>query len=133
MKATTRPRTGTTELADRVAQLQKAGNAPDALAAAQAAETKAQGLTDAAVRPRAWADEPRPHPPADRRGPIRHASASALVETFAGMCQETNAALARWNDLGAKDVPQLNGMLAGQRLAPLTAPKEALALGDCGK
>jgi hypothetical protein len=49
------------------------------------------------------------------------------------MCQETNAALARWNDLGAKDVPQLNGMLAGQRLAPLTAPKEALALGDCGK
>jgi photosystem II stability/assembly factor-like uncharacterized protein len=123
-----------TELADRVAQLQKAGNAPDALAAAQAAETKAQGLTDAAG------------PPAGL-GPMNRdltrlliavdqsdtPPASALVETFAGMCQETNAALARWNDLGAKDVPQLNGMLAGQRLAPLTAPKEALALGDCGK
>ena len=122
------------ELADRVAQLQNAGNAPDMLAAAQAAETKAQGLTDAAG------------PPAGL-GPMNRdltrlliavdqsdtPPASALIETFAGMCQDTAAALGRWNDLRSKDVPQLNAMLEQLRLAPLTAAKDALAVPDCGK
>src|SRR5207253_1923632 len=39
------------------------------------------------------------------------APASELIETYAGMCQETRAALGRWNDLLAKDVPQLNRIL----------------------
>jgi hypothetical protein len=58
--------------------------------------------------------------------------ASALIEAFAGMCQDTRAALARWNDL-RKEAGQLNGVMAGQRLAPLTVPQEALPAPDCGK
>ena len=41
--------------------------------------------------------------------------ASELIETFAGMCQDTRAALARWSDLLTHDVPRLNAMLARQQ------------------
>jgi hypothetical protein len=58
--------------------------------------------------------------------------ASALIETFAGMCQDTHAALARWNDLRTRDVPQVNAMLAQQSLAALTAPSQVLGVPDCG-
>jgi len=122
------------ELADRMAQLQKAGNGSDALAAAQAVDAKAQGLTDAAG------------PPAGL-GPMNRdltrlliavdqsdtPPASEIVETFAGMCQDTGAALERWNELRSKDIPQLNALLSQRSLPPLTASKEALAGPDCGK
>jgi len=123
-----------TELADRVAQLRKAGSAPDALAAAQAAETKAQGLTDAAGPP-------------EGLGPLNRdlarlliavdqsdtPPASEVAETFFGICQATQAALARWDELRATDLPQLNRLLTEQRLASLTVPPAAPAGADCGK
>ena len=123
-----------TDLAGRMAQLQKSGNAPDALAAAKTLEAKAQGITDAAG------------PPAGL-GPLNRdltrlliavdqsdtPPASEIVQTFEGMCQDTHAAVARWNEMRTKDVPQLNAMLAEHRLAPLSVPKEALADPDCGK
>src|ERR1035441_3868106 len=56
------------------------------------------------------------------RSPVRTANLSD---------RDTAAALARWNDLRAKDMPQLNAMLAGQRLAPLTVAKDSLAGPDC--
>ena len=60
------------------------------------------------------------------------APASSLVEAFAGMCQESHAALARWSDLRTKDVPQLNAMLARQSLPPLTIPEIAPHEPVCG-
>jgi hypothetical protein len=121
------------ELANRVAQLEKAGNAADALAAAKSAEEKSRGLTDAAG------------PPAGL-GPMNRdltrlliavdqsdtPPASALLETFAVMCEDTHAALDRWNDL-RKEVAQLNAALAKERVAPVRVPQDAPAVPDCGK
>ena len=61
------------------------------------------------------------------------APASELVEAFTGMCQETRAALARWNVLRTQDLPRLNTLLARQSLAPLTVPDRAPRELDCGK
>jgi hypothetical protein len=59
--------------------------------------------------------------------------ASQIIETFIGMCQDTRAALARWNDLRTQDIPQLNTILAQQSLPPLTVPAQAPpAVLDCG-
>jgi photosystem II stability/assembly factor-like uncharacterized protein len=106
------------ELTDRIANLQKAGNAPDDLAAAQSADEKATGLTDASGPPAGF-------------GPLNRdltrlliavdqsdtAPATELVETFEGMCRDVQAAVARWNDL-AKTEPA--------KSTRLTAP-------ECGK
>jgi hypothetical protein len=122
-----------TELGDRLASLKQAGKSPDALAAAQALDGKAQGLTDAAG------------PPAGL-GPMNRdltrlliavdqsdtPPASEIIETFTGMCQETHAALVRWDDLRTHDLPALNAMLAKQSLAPVTVPRQALSNPDCG-
>ena len=116
---------------DRVEKLEKAGSAADALQAAKAVLEKARGLSDAAG------------PPAGL-GPMNREltrlliavdqsdtpPASELIETFEGMCQETHAAIGRWQDL-RKDVEQLNTLLAKQKLAPLTLPKEMPAPPDC--
>ena len=122
-----------TELAGRVAQLEKAGNAADALAAAQSAEGKARELTDAAGPPAGFGpmnrDLTRLMVAVDQSDT---APASALLETFAGMCQDARDAIGRWNDL-RKDVPQLNAILAAQKLTPLAVAKETLALPECGK
>ena len=121
------------ELGARIAALKQAANAPDALTAVQAADTKAQGLTDAAG-------------PAPGLGPMNRdltrlliavdqsdtAPASEIVETFTGMCKDTQAALARWNDLRTDDLPKVNALLAQQRLAPLAVPSQALGVPDCG-
>jgi hypothetical protein len=120
------------ELADRVAQLEKAGNSADALAAAKAAQEKSRGLTDAAG------------PPAGL-GPMNRdltrlliavdqsdtPPASALLETFAGMCEDTHAGLDRWDDL-RKEVAQLNAALAKERVAAVSVTKDALAVPACG-
>ena len=53
--------------------------------------------------------------------------ASEFVETFTGMCQDTHAALERWNDLRTQDLPKLNALLAQQSLAPLTVPGRPLS------
>jgi hypothetical protein len=58
--------------------------------------------------------------------------ASELIETFAGMCQDARAALARWSDVRIKDLPELNAMLARLSLAPLTVPGHAPRETDCG-
>jgi hypothetical protein len=122
-----------TELGDRLAMLKQSGKSPETLAAAQALDVKVQGLTDAGG-------------PAAGLGPMNRdltrlmiavdqsdtPPASALIETFAGMCQDTHAALARWNDLRTHDVPELNAMLAQQSLAALTAPNQAPGIPDCG-
>jgi photosystem II stability/assembly factor-like uncharacterized protein len=119
------------ELNGRVETLEKAGSAPDALQAAKAVSEKARGLTDAAG------------PPAGL-GPMNREftrlliavdqsdtpPASELIETFEAMCQETHAAIGRWQDL-RKDVEQLNTLLAKQKLAALTVPKETPAAPDC--
>jgi hypothetical protein len=121
------------ELVDRLAALKQSGKSPETLAAAQALDQKAQGLTDAAGPPPGLgpmnrdltrlliAVDQSDTPPAE-----------AIVETFAGMCQETRAVVTRWNEVAASDVPKLNGMLAQQSLSPLTAPAAALAVPDCG-
>jgi photosystem II stability/assembly factor-like uncharacterized protein len=120
------------ELAARVAQLEKAGNAQDALAAAKSAEEKARGLTDAAGPPAGLGpmnrDLTRLMIAVDQSDTP---PASALIETFGGMCQDTRAALDRWNDL-RKEVAELNGVLAKESLAPVSVPR-TLAVPDCGK
>jgi hypothetical protein len=116
------------ELTDRVAQLKKANSS--ALTSVEAAEDKAKGLTDAA----------------GGLGPMNRdltrlmiavdqadtAPASALIETYAGLCQDTRQALDRWNDLRTKEATQLNTVLAQEKLSPVSAPKDALAIPDCG-
>ena len=121
------------ELADRIEQLKQPGKSPDSLAAAQALDQKAAGLTDAAGPPPAFgpmnrdltrlliAVDQSDSPPA-----------SEIVETYAGMCQETHAALDRWNDLRAQDLPKLNALLAQQSLPPLTVPGRPLSAPACG-
>jgi hypothetical protein len=120
------------ELAARVAQLEKAGNASDALAAAKSAEEKARGLTDAAGPPAGLGpmnrDLTRLMIAVDQSDTP---PASALIETFAGMCQDTRAALDRWNDL-RKEVVELNGVLAKESLAPVSVPG-TMAVPDCVK
>jgi hypothetical protein len=60
------------------------------------------------------------------------APASELIETFAGMCQDAQAALTRWSDLRAQDVPKLNALLAAFPPATLSLPTQALPHLDCG-
>ena len=60
------------------------------------------------------------------------APASELIETYTGMCQDTRAAIARWNQLRMVDIPQLNTLLTKQSLATLTVPGLALPEPDCG-
>jgi hypothetical protein len=122
------------ELTERLAALKQSGKSPDALAAAQALEGKAQGMTDAAG------------PPAGL-GPINRdltrlliavdqsdtPPASQVMEAFALMCQDTVAALARWEDLRLHEIPRVNGLLTPQSLAALTVPTQAPAAPDCGK
>jgi photosystem II stability/assembly factor-like uncharacterized protein len=123
-----------TELTDRLATLKQSGKSPETLAAAQALDLKALGLTDAAGPPAGLGpmnrDLTRLMIAVDQSDTP---PASQIIETFTGMCQDTRAALARWNDLRTQDVPQLNTMLAQQQLAPLTVPNQAPALVlDCG-
>jgi hypothetical protein len=111
------------ELAARIAALTGSGKSPETLAAAQALDLKAQGLTDAAGPPAGLG-------PMNRDltrlmiavGQSDTPPASSLIETFSGMCQDASAALKRWNDLRAADLPQLNGLLVRQSLSPLTVP-----------
>jgi hypothetical protein len=122
-----------TELGDRLATLKQPGKPAETLAAAQALDLKAQGLTDAGGPPAALGpmnrDLTRLMIAVDQADTP---PASELIETFTGMCRDTLAALARWNDLRTHDVPQLNAMLAQQSVAPLTVPNQALGLPDCG-
>ena len=117
------------QLADRIASLKSGGKSADALTAAQALDAKTEGLTDAAagIGPMnrdltrlLIAVDQSDSPPA-----------SELIETFAQMCQDTRAALGRWNDLRTQDVPKLNAMLTQQSLAVLTVPGQAVD-ASCG-
>jgi hypothetical protein len=121
------------ELTDRLAALKQSTTSPETLAAAQALDGKALALTDSAGPPAGLgpmnrdltrlmiAVDQSDTPPAGQ-----------IIETFTGMCQDTRAALQRWNDLRTHDMPQLNAMLAQQALAPLTVPSQALEAPDCG-
>ncbi len=110
-----------TELVARIASLAGPGTSTETLAAAKALDVKVEGLTDAAGPPAGLG-------PMNRDltrlmiavGQSDTPPASSLIESFTGMCQDTHAALARWNDLRSKDVPQLNDLLVRQSLAPLT-------------
>jgi len=121
------------ELSGRLAALKQAANASDTLAAAEAADTKAQGLTDAAGPPAGLGpmnrDLTRLLVAVDQADT---APASQLIETFTGMCQDTRAALARWDDLRTHDLPQLNALLAKLSMALVTVPSQAFGSPDCG-
>ncbi len=122
-----------TELADRLDKLQKNGKSQEALDAAKAADTKAQGLTDAGGPPAALG-------PMNRDltrlmiavGQSDSPPASEIVETFTGMCQDTKAALARWNGLRSQDLVTLNGMLAKAGVAAVAVPDPLTAAINCG-
>ena len=122
-----------TELADRLDRLQKSGKSQEALDAAKAADSKAQGLTDAGGPPAALG-------PMNRDltrlmiavGQSDSPPASEIVETFTGMCQDTKAALTRWNDLRSQDLVTLNGILAKAGVAAVTVPGPLTATVNCG-
>jgi hypothetical protein len=94
------------ELADRLAALKQPGKSRETLAAAAALDGKALGLTDAAGPPAGLGpmnrDLTRLMIAVDQSDTP---PASQIIETFAGMCQDTRAVLARWNDLRTNDVP----------------------------
>jgi photosystem II stability/assembly factor-like uncharacterized protein len=121
------------ELRDLLAKLKQAANAADTLAAAQAVDTKAQELTDAAGPPSGLGpmnrDLTRLLVAVDQSDT---APATEIVETFTGMCQGAHDALSRWSDLRTNDLPQLNGLLAKLSLPPATVPSQALGNPDCG-
>ncbi|MEO7142905.1 MAG: hypothetical protein ABI165_05315 [Bryobacteraceae bacterium] len=122
-----------TELAGRVAALKRSGQSAETLAAAEAADVKAQGLTDAAGSPLGFgpmnrdltrlmiAVDQSDSPPAGK-----------LIEASTSVCRDNNAIIVRWNELGSQDVPRLNAMLAKQSLALVTTLKAIREL-DCGK
>ena len=116
---------------DRFDKLQKAAIA-EALAARGAGREGAGVDGCSRTAGRAGSDESRPHAADDRGGSVRLGAGQRVVDAFKGMCQETKAALARWDDLRTKDVVQLNAMLAQVGLAKLTAPR-AIGELDCGK
>lgn len=107
--------------------------APDTLAAAKELDQKAQGLTDAAGPPAGLGpmnrDLTRLMIAVDQSD---SPPASSLIETYAGMCQDARAALARWSDLRVHDLPQLNSLLSRDSMAPLTVPSHAPRDLDCG-
>ena len=114
--------------------LKQSGKSPETLAAAEAVDTKAAGLTDAAGPPAAFGpthrDLARLLIAVDQSD---SAPASMLVEAFAGMCQETRAALARWNDLRTGDLRQLNTLLAQQSIQKIEEPKAPPESPECGR
>lgn len=120
------------DLAARIATLTEGGKSPETLAAAKALDLKVQGLTDSAGPPAGLGpmnrDLTRLMIAVDQADT---APASSVVESFGGMCQDSRSALARWNDLRIKDVPELNEMLARQSLAALTVPV-AQHVPECG-
>ncbi len=116
------------ELRSRIATITEAQK----VAAAKAVDTKLQALTDGTAAPPGLGpmnrDLTRLMIAVDQSDT---APASSLIESFAGMCQETRAALTRWSDFRTTDVPQLNALLVGQSLAPLTIPAVAARPLDC--
>jgi hypothetical protein len=96
----------------------------------QALDSKAHGLTDAAGPPAGLG-------PMNRDltrlmiavGQSDSPPASALIETYAGMCQDARAALRRWSDLRTHDLPQLNLKLKVALTVPDRAPRDP----DCGR
>ena len=58
--------------------------------------------------------------------------ASQLIEVFGEMCRNTQAALARWNEVRTQDIPRLNGVLGKASVAGVTAPRAVASLPDCG-
>jgi photosystem II stability/assembly factor-like uncharacterized protein len=61
------------------------------------------------------------------------APATSLVETFTGMCQESHSALSRWNALRTTEVAQLNVILTGKSLPPLTLTGPSSPEPDCAQ
>ncbi len=121
------------QLEGRLATLKQSGKSPETLAAAEALDAKAAGLSDAAGPPAAFGpthrDLARLLIAVDQSDT---APASMLVEAFAGMCQETRAALARWSDLRTGDLRQLNALLAQQSIQKIEEPKAPPESPDCG-
>ena len=83
-------------------------------------DAKLQGLTDAAGPPAGFGplnrDLTRMLIAVDQSD---SPPASQVVEAFAGMCQELQAALSRWNDLRTKDLP---GLAAARKPAVASWP-----------
>ncbi len=121
------------QLDSRLAWLKQPGKSPEALSAAEALDARAAGLTDAAGPPAAFGpahrDLARLLIAVDQSD---SAPASMLVEAFAGMCQDTKAALARWNDLRTGDLRQLNALLAQHSVERIEEPKAPPESPDCG-
>jgi hypothetical protein len=120
------------ELGERIAQLQQAGKAPDALKAAQDLDQKALGLMDVAGQPAAMGpmnrDLTRLLVAVDQSD---SPPASEIVETWTGMCEETRGAVDRWNQIRMEELPKLNEVLRQQGLQPVTVPSQALAVPAC--
>jgi photosystem II stability/assembly factor-like uncharacterized protein len=118
------------ELEERMAALKQPGKSPDALAAAEAVDTKARGLTDAAGPPPGLGpmnrDLTRLMIAVDQSD---SPPASEVVEAFTGMCRDTQAALARWDELRA-DAVKLNETLRQEGL-PAVSPGQPAAPLDC--
>jgi photosystem II stability/assembly factor-like uncharacterized protein len=60
------------------------------------------------------------------------APASSLYESYGAMCQDTRAALGRWNEMRTRDVVEFNAMLTRLSLEPLKVPGERLVDPVCG-
>jgi hypothetical protein len=122
------------QLEGRLATLKQAGKSLETVAAAEALDARAAGLTDAAGPPAVFGpthrDLARLLIAVDQSDT---APASMLVEAFAGMCQDTKAALARWNDLRTGDLRQLNALLAQHSVERIDEPKAPLESPDCGR
>jgi photosystem II stability/assembly factor-like uncharacterized protein len=124
---------GYNQVAKLRAELSALKVSTDTLDAVKAADVKAQALTDAAGPPAGLGpmnrDLTRLMIAVDQSD---SAPGSVLIESFVGMCQDTRAALERWNDLRTQDLPQLNVVLARQSLTLLTVPDKAPRELDCG-
>src|SRR5579871_3511854 len=122
------------ELADRIAALKQAGKSPEALAAAQTLDGKAQELTDAGGPPSGLGplnrDLTRLLVSVDQADTP---PANALIETYAGLCEDTHAAVARWIALRDQELTPLNTLLKQQSLAPVSVPSQAIDNPNCGQ
>ena len=119
------------ELTARSEALKQSGKSAEALAAVEELDKSAAGLTDAAGPPPGLGpmnrDLTRLMIAVDQSD---SPPASEVLETYLGMCQDSQTAITRWNNVRAQDLPKVNGLLTANGQPPVS-PGQPISAPAC--